>query len=539
MRNGCVAHGPRSSTSCRSSAGWGTPGTSWWCGTSPSSAAGSASTARAGGRPPTPRSVTRSASPTSTRCRWGCCSSDSFPRRGDGPPDIDVDIESERREEIIQYVYERYGRRHAAQVANVITYRPRSAVRDVAKALGHAPEEIDGWASGIDHSHHRGPSSMAPAVDAMPPLVAELAVEILDRPRHLGIHSAGMVICDRPVVEVCPVEWARREGRTVLQWDKDDCAAIGLVKFDLLGLGMLEAVHRTVDLIREHQGIEVDLAHLPQEEAVYDLLCAADTVGVFQVESRAQMATLPRRPAALLLRPGGGGGADQAGSHSGAGGQSLHPSPAWSRAGHLPPSIARAHLAADSRSTALPRAADGDGGSHRRVQRGRGGRTAPGHGGQALGGTHGAAAPAALRRHGHQGRHRGSGRRGVPGAGRLRQLRVPRVALGLLRPPRVLVELAEGAPPGGVHRRPLEFTAHGVLVPPEPGGRRAAPRRGGAPAPCRPQRGGCDPRVAGAGIEPALRLGLAGVRGVGRAAPSASWPAVGGTGPRTWCAGPG
>jgi error-prone DNA polymerase len=227
----------------------------------------------------------------------------------DGPPDIDVDIESGRREEIIQYVYERYGRRHAAQVANVITYRPRSAIRDVGKALGHPLEEVDAWAAGIDRSHHRGPGSMGvaagpgppgapgavgPGDPVLPPLVAELAVEILDRPRHLGIHSAGMVICDRPVVEVVPVEWARMPGRTVLQWDKDDCAAIGLVKFDLLGLGMLEALHRTVDLVQAHHQVVVDLSQLPQDPEVYDLLCRADTVGVFQVESRAQMATLPR-----------------------------------------------------------------------------------------------------------------------------------------------------------------------------------------------------------------------------------------------------
>ncbi len=250
----------------------------------------------------------------------------------DGPPDIDVDIESERREEVIQYVYERYGRRHAAQVANVITYRPRSAVRDVGKALGFTPEQVDTWAAGIDAGHGRGPSSAAAVHEAVddgsggsggsggrwsgggvPALVAELAAEVLDRPRHLGIHSAGMVLCDRPVVEVCPVEWGRMPGRSVLQWDKDDCAAIGLVKFDLLGLGMLEALHRMVDLVHDFHGDEVDLGQLPQEGEVYDLLCRADTVGVFQVESRAQMGTLPRvRPRTFydiaievaLIRPG-------------------------------------------------------------------------------------------------------------------------------------------------------------------------------------------------------------------------------------------
>jgi error-prone DNA polymerase len=219
----------------------------------------------------------------------------------DGPPDIDVDIESGRREEVIQYVYERYGRRHAAQVANVITYRPRSAVRDVGKAFGFTPEQVDGWAAGIDRVG-RGAAAVEAvgaavgeaAGEGIPPLVAELAAEVLDRPRHLGIHSAGMVLCDRPVIEVCPVEWGRMPGRSVLQWDKDDCAAIGLVKFDLLGLGMLEALHRMVDLVGQFHGDVVDLAQLPQEDAVYDLLCQADTVGVFQVESRAQMGTLPR-----------------------------------------------------------------------------------------------------------------------------------------------------------------------------------------------------------------------------------------------------
>ena len=140
-----------------------------------------------------------------------------------------------------------------------------------------------------------------------------MATQLLDRPRHLGIHSCGMVLCDRPVTEVCPVEWGRMPGRTVLQWDKDDCAAIGLVKFDLLGLGMLDALHRAVDEVTAFHGVAIDLGRLDQEDAVYDLLCEADTVGVFQVESRAQMATLPRmRPRCFydlvvevaIIRPG-------------------------------------------------------------------------------------------------------------------------------------------------------------------------------------------------------------------------------------------
>ncbi len=230
----------------------------------------------------------------------------------DGPPDIDVDIESDRREEVIQYVYDRYGRHNCAQVANVITYRPRSAVRDMARALGHGAGHQDSFSKLIDH--RRGLAAEAADPDTpIPAKVLELAAEIEHFPRHLGIHSGGMVICDRPVIEVCPVEWARKQGRSVLQWDKDDCAAVGLVKFDLLGLGMLSALHHAIDLVAGSDGTRIDLAALPQEPEVYEMLCAADTIGVFQVESRAQMATLPRlKPRCFydlvvevaLIRPG-------------------------------------------------------------------------------------------------------------------------------------------------------------------------------------------------------------------------------------------
>ncbi|MDP9072494.1 MAG: error-prone DNA polymerase, partial [Actinomycetota bacterium] len=207
--------------------------------------------------------------------------------------------EAGRREEAIQYVYQRYGRERAAQVANVITYRPKSAVRDMAKALGFSPGQQDAWSKQVDAWGPLSHTAASVGPDGrpdhdIPGPVLELAHQVQGFPRHLGIHSGGMVICDRPVVEVCPVEWGRMEGRTVLQWDKDDCAAVGLVKFDLLGLGMLSAIHDTVDLVAEHHSVEVDLATLPQEDEVYDMLCRADSVGVFQVESRAQMATLPR-----------------------------------------------------------------------------------------------------------------------------------------------------------------------------------------------------------------------------------------------------
>jgi error-prone DNA polymerase len=224
--------------------------------------------------------------------RWNLMFERFLSRERSEPPDIDIDIEAGRREEVIQYVYDRHGRERAAQVANVITYRSRSAVRDIAKALGYGSGQQDAFA------RHLGPWEPVPDqhnAGPIPELVIDLARQLEGMPRHLGVHSGGMVVCDRPVSEVCPVEWATAPGRTVLQWDKEDCAATGLVKFDLLGLGMLSAIQHTLALVEQHTGTSVDIAHLDlADQAVYDMLCRADTVGVFQVESRAQMATLPR-----------------------------------------------------------------------------------------------------------------------------------------------------------------------------------------------------------------------------------------------------
>src|SRR5450755_2186797 len=231
----------------------------------------------------------------------------------DGPPDIDLDIEHRRREEVIQYVDDFYGRERAAQVANVISYRPRMALRDAGRALGYSPSEQDQWARQVGPRSY-GPGQPVPPDAGIPEPVIDLAGRMQRLPRHLGIHSGGMVICDRPVGEVCPVEWARMPGRTVLQWDKDDCAYAGLVKFDLLGLGMLTALRDCFELVEAAHGVRWDLHSIPQEDpGVYEMLRAADTVGVFQVESRAQMATLPRlRPEKFydlvievaLIRPG-------------------------------------------------------------------------------------------------------------------------------------------------------------------------------------------------------------------------------------------
>ncbi|WP_285725712.1 error-prone DNA polymerase [Psychromicrobium xiongbiense] len=206
-------------------------------------------------------------------------------------PDIDIDFDARRREEVIQHVYDTYGRLNAAQVCNVISYRPKAAIRDMAKALGYSPGQQDAWSQQLENPYG---NEETPEND-IPQEVWALADQVRSFPRHLGIHSGGMVLTDRPVSEICPIENARREKRTVLQWDKDDCAYMGLVKFDLLGLGMLSALQHCFDLVAEHCGERWTLEGIPKEEkAVYDQLCLADTIGVFQVESRAQISMLPR-----------------------------------------------------------------------------------------------------------------------------------------------------------------------------------------------------------------------------------------------------
>ena len=212
----------------------------------------------------------------------------------DEEPDIDVDFDADRREEIIQWVFDRYGRDRAAQVCNVIQYRPKNAIRDISRALGYSPgqgdafaKQVEGWAGTVSSDPSSGIDIPGPVID--------LTTQLLKAPRHLGIHSAGMVLTERPVGEVVPIEHARMDKRTVIQWDKDDAAWMGLVKFDLLGLGMLAALQHCFDLAKEWTGETWDLATLPKEEAaVYDMLCRADSIGVFQVESRAQMGLLPR-----------------------------------------------------------------------------------------------------------------------------------------------------------------------------------------------------------------------------------------------------
>src|SRR5438093_610291 len=220
-------------------------------------------------------------------------------------PDIDLDLPSgDRREEVIQYVYRRYGERGAAMTATVISYRTRSTVREAGKALGLSLEQVDRLAKllrahGYSDEHDQlGAQLRAGGVDPEAPrigLLVEIVRQMQGLPRHLGQHTGGMVIAAGRLDEVAPLEPAAMPGRNVIQWDKDDCADLGLIKVDLLGLGMLAALEEAIPLVRQHEGVEIDLAHLPPDDPqVYAMLRRADTIGVFQVESRAQMATLPR-----------------------------------------------------------------------------------------------------------------------------------------------------------------------------------------------------------------------------------------------------
>jgi error-prone DNA polymerase len=220
-------------------------------------------------------------------------------------PDIDLDLPSgDDRETVIQYLYRRYGERGAAMTANVITYRSRMASREIGKVLGFDPETLDKVSAAVAHWEYRDASDTFDhrfrdaGLDLRHPRIRkyfELCETIQDLPRHLGQHSGGMVICQGQLDSVVPLEPASMPGRVVVQWDKEDCADLGIIKVDLLGLGMMAALKDSLQLIRDHYGEDVDLAHLPANDSeVYSTLQKADTIGMFQIESRAQMSCLPR-----------------------------------------------------------------------------------------------------------------------------------------------------------------------------------------------------------------------------------------------------
>src|SRR6266481_4795107 len=239
-------------------------------------------------------------------------------------PDIDLDLPSgDERERVIQYVYQRYGERGAAMTANVITYRSKLAAREMGKVLGFEPDSLSRLSAVAGSWEWRGPDDTfdeyfrRAGFDLNHSRIAcflGLCKRVIDLPRHLGQHSGGMVICQGALDSVVPLEPASMPGRVVVQWDKDDCDGLGIVKVDLLGLGMMAALKESIDLIGEHYHEEVDLAHLPPDQPdVYETIRKADTVGMFQIESRAQMSSLPRNnpqrfydlvTQVALIRPG-------------------------------------------------------------------------------------------------------------------------------------------------------------------------------------------------------------------------------------------
>jgi len=216
-------------------------------------------------------------------------------------PDIDVDFEHQRREEVLQYIYEKYGRHRAGMTATVITYRIRSAIRDSGRALGISLDRIDSLSKLVDARLSEGSLADRAAESGIDPesdvgrRFLYLVENLVGFPRHLSQHVGGMVITQGWLCELCPLENASMDGRTVIQWDKDDLDELGILKVDCLSLGMLSAIHRCFDLVAQHYGRRLSLATVPAEDpAVYDMICKADTIGVFQIESRAQMSMLPR-----------------------------------------------------------------------------------------------------------------------------------------------------------------------------------------------------------------------------------------------------
>ena len=455
----------------------------------------------------------------------------------DGPPDIDLDIEAGRREEVIQYVYAALRPRPGRPGGQRDHLPARSAVRDMGRALGYAPGQLDAWSK---------------QVDAWGPIEATVEHEIPDAghgagprvqrfPRHLGIHSGGMVICDRPVVEVCPVEWATMEDRTVLQWDKDDCAAVGLVKFDLLGLGMLVGPARRRRPGPRHHGVEVDLAELPQEAAVYDMLCAADSVGVFQVESRAQMATLPRlKPRKFydlvvevaLIRPGpiqGGSVHPYIRRRNGEEEVTyLHPLLERSLAKTLGVPLFQEQLMQMAIDVAGFTAAEAD-----QLR-------------QAMGAKRSSERMERLRGRLYEGMaerrdHRRGGRPDLREAGRLRQLRLPREPLGVLRLPGLRQRLAQAPLPGGVPAPPCSTPSRWASTRPTPWSPTPAATAWSSAAPTstarrppRPWSGARRERGSGwcgSGSARCGRSGRSWPSGSPRGGPTPPWP--------TWSGGPG
>ena len=419
------------------------------------------------------------------------------------PPDIDVDFEHERREEVIQHVYERWGRHRAALTATVTHFRARLALREAGKALGLSEEVTSVLAAQSGGEVPGDEAVRALGLDPEAPRLRHalaVARTLVGFPRHLSQHPGGFVIGQGRLDEVVPIGPAAMPGRTVIEWDKDDLEALGILKVDVLGLGMLSCLRKGFELLASHHGRRLDLAGIPPEDpAVYDMLCRADSLGVFQVESRAQMSFLPRMKPRILPRSRDRGGDRAPGPHPGRDGPSL-PAPAQ-RAGGGPLSAAgaRAGPGQDPGGAHLPGAGDADRDHRGRVHAGGSGRTAPVDG-DLPAGRHPAAVSPPLPRTAGGARLRSGVRRAVLAADRgVRGVRLPREPRGELRDPGVRLGLAQVPLPGRVRLRAPQQPADGLLRPGPDRARRARARGGGAAGRRQRERVGLDPGGVGGG----------------------------------------
>ncbi len=473
------------------------------------------------------------------------------------PPDIDVDFESERREEVIQWVYERYGRDRAALCATAMCFGPRGAIRDVGKVMGLTEDvtgllasQVWGWSDDGVLEEHAAELNLNLA-DRRLRLSIALARELIGFPRQLGTHPGGFVLTRDRLDELVPVEPAAMAGRQVIEWDKDDIDALKFMKVDVLGLGMLGCLRRAFEMLEEHRGVSVDIATIPAEDPrTYAMIRKADTLGTFQIESRAQMAMLPRlKPTTFydlvvqvaIVRPGP------------IQGDMVHPY-LRRREGLelpvLPEAGTEAGAGQDAGRAAVPGAGDAGGHRLRRVHPGRGGPAAAVDGdvqvhrrrvalqGQAGGGD------------GRQRLRAGVRRADLLPAGGVRVVRLPGEPRGVVRAGGVCVGLGEVPPPGRVLRRAAERAADGVLRPGADRARRAgAPGDGapglrqrlalglhaGAPRRRRARAGGAAGAAHGEG--PGQRARGAAGRAPGRRRPTAAWRRSGGvraSRPRCW-----
>ena len=405
----------------------------------------------------------------------------------DRMPDIDLDLPSgDRREQVIQHVYAKYGARGAAMTANVITYRPRMAVRDTGRALGFSEEQLariskhlPGWVmdDGTPLATFLAEAGF-PATDRRTQLLAELATSMINLPRHLGQHSGGMVIAANHLDEVVPLEPASMPGRVIVQWDKDDCADLGIVKVDLLGLGMMAVLEEAVPLIQRHEGVDVDYG-APAGQRSADLRDAARRRHRRRVPGRIARADgdAAAHASRAFLRPGRRGRDHPPRADRRQDAEPLSHAARRPRGGRLPAPVAGADPGAHAGRAAVSGAADphrhGRGGILRRPGRGAAARD----GFQAIDPAHERHRGGSARRHGPERHRRAGAGRDRAGDQVVRALRLPRVARGVVRAARLRVGVFEGAPPGGVRVRAAQQLSDGLLSPGDAGHRRRPPRR--------------------------------------------------------------